>query len=376
MEYGAYDNLVQELRCTDVASFKNLVRMDPDMFYGILGRIEDRIRKEDTFWRPALRPGLKLAVTVRYYASGDSYHSLQYLFRVPANSICVFIPEVSDAIVEEYANEVMTCPSTPQGWKKIAEEFFERWNFPHVIGAIDGKHIAIRKPANSGSLYINYKKFFSIVLMGVVDANYRFIWVEVGANGSASDAQIFQSCEFRTKLDTGEHNLPQPEPITGCKKNLPYFLVGDDAFPMREWLMKPFTNRNQPKDERIFNYRLSRARRIVENAFGILSQRFQCMLSTMRMQPERVESIVLACCCLHNLFRMQTPILRTGAVDQEDANHNIIPGEWREVGALLDGVTQDGGNYQLKAAKVQRNYLKRYFNNPIGQVPWQDRMVA
>ena len=74
-------------------------------------------------------------------------------------------------------------------------------------------------------------------------------------------------------------------------KDMPYFIIGDDAFPLRTWLMKPFSRRNLENDQRIFNYRLSRARRIVENAFGILANIFQCLRTTMRQQPKTVESI-------------------------------------------------------------------------------------
>ena len=371
---GAYSTLFEELKVSDQFSFHNLVRMTVPQFYEILHRLEHRIKKQDTRWRRALSPGLKLAVSIRYYASGDTYKSLQYLFRVPHNSTSILVREVSEAIFNEYSPEVFSRPNTPDAWQAIAKHFETRWNFPHAIGALDGKHVAIRKPPKSGSLYYNYKGFFSIVMLALIDADYKFIWAEVGANGSSSDAQIFNDCELREVIENGTIGFPDPEPLTGGTRDVPYFIVGDDAFPMRSWLMKPYSQRGLDHDERIFNYRLSRARRISENAFGILANRFQCMLSTMRQRPHTVTSIVLACICLHNLLRIQQPQQIRGVVDEEDDDHNLIPGTWRENANLMDGMAQ-GGNRLLKEAKTQRNYLRNYFQSPHGRVEWQERMV-
>lgn len=125
-------------------------------------------------------------------ATGEAYRSLKFHFRVPHNSISVAVREVSTAIFTEFKEDVWKRPTTPDQWKEVAEGFSNRWNFHHCIGAIDGKHIAIRKPKNSGSLFYNYKNFFSIVLMAVVDANYSFLWISVGHYGSSSDAGIFK----------------------------------------------------------------------------------------------------------------------------------------------------------------------------------------
>ena len=139
-----------------------------------------------------------------------------------------------------------------------------------TCGALNGKYIATKAPAKSGRVYHNYKGFFSIILLGLVDAEYKF---------------IFNTSERLEALEGDTLGLPPPEVLPGDDRPIPYFLIGDDAFALKTWMMKPFSARNLSLEERIFNYRLSRARRIVENAFGILANRFQCLLSTLQVEP-------------------------------------------------------------------------------------------
>lgn len=117
---------------------------------------------------------------------------MRFSFRVAHNTISILLREVCQALFAEYKEEVWSRPKTPEEWKVVSDGFLSRWNYHHCIGAIDGKHIKIKKPNNSGSLYFNYKAFFSIVLMAVVDANYSFIWISVGHAGSSSDGGIFK----------------------------------------------------------------------------------------------------------------------------------------------------------------------------------------
>lgn len=187
--------------------------------------------------------------------------------------MCQLVYQTCEAIIDEFQEEVMPCPTMPEAWKELSEEFSSRWNFPHAIGALDGKHIAIRCPAGGGSYYFNYKKFHSIVMLALVDAQHRFTYVDVGSNGACSDSGIFLQTDLRACLENGTLGLPGPEPLPGGETPVPYFIIGDDAFPLKEWMMKPFPHRGLSCEERLFNYRLSCARRIVENAFGILANR-------------------------------------------------------------------------------------------------------
>ena len=216
---------------------------------------------------------MKVAITLRFLATGHSYKSLSYGFRVAPNTIVSIVPEVCQAIYDEYHEDAIKCPSTPEEWKEVAKGFSEKWNFHHVCGALDGKHVRILAPPGSGSVYYNYKSYFSIIMLALVDADYKFMYLNVGTPGADSDAGIFRDCSLFKALDEDQANLPPPEPFPGGDQDVPYFLVGDDAFALRTWMMKPYSKRQMTHAERIFNYRLSRCRRVVENSFGILANR-------------------------------------------------------------------------------------------------------
>ena len=85
----------------------------------------------------------------------------------------------------------MKTPSTVDEWHQVANSFESQWNFPHCLGALDGKHVVMQAPKNSGSVYYNYKGTFSVVLMALVGANYKFLYIDVGSCGKNSDGGIF-----------------------------------------------------------------------------------------------------------------------------------------------------------------------------------------
>ncbi|XP_014679878.1 PREDICTED: uncharacterized protein LOC106819809, partial [Priapulus caudatus] len=242
------------------------------MFDELLARLGPRCTKQDTMYRKAMEPGLRIAITMRHLATGDKYASMKFGFRVPHNTMSVLVREVCQAIVDEYKEKVISCPIFAEEGCAVAEMFARSWNVLHACGALDGKHVACRKPANIGSLYHNYKGFFSIVLMGLVDADYKFLWIDVGGHGHMSDSQISNDLELKECLVYGTICLPPADPLPKDDRDMPYLFLADDAFAMRTNMMKSYSMRKITKGQRIYNYRISRRRRVVENAFGILAQ--------------------------------------------------------------------------------------------------------
>ncbi|XP_071509325.1 uncharacterized protein [Diadema antillarum] len=332
----------------DLTTYKKLLRMDPDLFRELVARLTPRLMKQDTNMRKALPVGLKVALTLRFLASGDTYVSLAACFRVGTSTIGPMISDVCQAIYDEYHDELLSCPTTPEEWKEVASEFSDRWNFENCLGALHGKH--------------------------VVASMYRFRYIDVGANGSCSDAGLFMETSLRRALDQGKAGIPEPEPLPKDDTPLPYTFVGDDAFPLKSWLMKPYALREMTHKERIFNYRLSRARRIAENAFGILANKFRCFHRPMEQKPETVVQIVLAACTLHNWSASKKPEKILGSADFENQDTcEVTPGSWRRE-ETFTSLQKLKGNYGNKGARNQRDYLADYYVS-VGKVPWQDRMV-
>lgn len=167
----------------------------------------------------------------------------------------------------------LTIPSpTENQLRQNSSQFFPKWNFPNCVGAIDGKHVRIKAPKRSGSLYFNYKEYYSIVLLAVVDADCKFTAVDIGSYGREGDAGIYLKSRTGKMIKNNTFNIPVPKEIPGTNTVVPHVIVGDEAFALHENLMKPYPRQQSVHDPSIavYNYRLSRARRTNENTFGIL----------------------------------------------------------------------------------------------------------
>lgn len=128
---------------------------------------------------------LQLIIFYLYYsllANGDSVRTTQNFFRVGRSTAYKIVEEVATVIWEELSPWYLR-PRTQREWKVIASGFRAKWDFPNVIGAMDGKEFRIQPPPHSGSLYYNYKKFHSFKMLATCDAFCRFTWVDVGDFG-------------------------------------------------------------------------------------------------------------------------------------------------------------------------------------------------
>lgn len=259
-------------------------------------------------------------------------------------------------------------PSYPEEWLRIEKGFSSK--FPRTIGCIDGKHIVLDYPFNSGSEYYNYKRTYSIVLMALVDSQYNFIFADIGSQGRISDGGVLSNCDLWKMMCNKSLNLPLAHPLPGSNIDVPYVFLGDGAFALTENLMKPYPGQHSiGSAKREFNKRLSSARVVVENTFGILTARFRVFRKPIPLQPEKAKLITMTCILLHNFLRRSSTSLNIyappGSIDTfDDSGVLIQPGLWRtnqEITSALRNFRSVARRPANSATEI-RNEFTKYFN--------------
>lgn len=219
------------------------------------------------------------------------------------STVSSIVEEVSQVLVNHLWNDCVSVhlPDSTEAFKEKILDMEELWQFPCCWAAIDGCHIPIKCPPGgleSCKEFHNFKNFYSIVLMAMVVSKDRFIWGSCGFPGNSHDAIIFKSTNLWDALQNGL--LANIFKAVG-EVSIPPLIVGDSAFPLQSWLMKPYTNATLGPKQRYFNYRLSRARVVTEGAYGQLKGRWRVLLRKIESNKDLVQTVTLACMVLHNI---------------------------------------------------------------------------
>lgn len=305
----------------------------------------------------------------RYLATGASVSSMTVPFHMSRRSIARHINQTCQVLWDVLEPLELKRPTEDQ-WFQIAQRFGDLWDYPFAVGAIDGKHIALQKPYNSGSVYYCYKGFPSIVLMAVSDADSCFILVDCGQYGRISDAGVYQTSKFSKLLEEGKLNIPTAGfKVNTTERTIPFMILGDEAFPLKTYLMKPYAARTLDPEKRIYNYRHSRARRTVECTFGILARKFEIFQRPLRVQADAAILYTNAAVALHNFIRRRDGIM----VDRtSEVTYEVVEGDGRGM-FPLEAHTHAGR--PSDEAMAVRDSVKTFFNDPQGSVYWQHEHV-
>ncbi|XP_064460399.1 uncharacterized protein LOC135370547 [Ornithodoros turicata] len=257
----------------DVQSFVLYFRMTPDVFDYLHDLVKDDLTKQHVVREP-LSSYERLALTFRYLSSGMAFKDVAMAYRVGIETAREAVHLTCTALWNRLKDLYMMPPSESE-WQDTAQGFGERWNFPNCLGAVDGKHVRIVAPNKSGSTYFNYKGTYSIVLMAVVDSHYKFVLIDVGAEGRQSDCEVLKSSAIGR-------------------------------------------------------------RHCVKNAFGILASRWRILLTTINLSVLNAENVIKAVCILHNFLAEQCGV-PSGLADEVDTLGNVIEGGWhRDAGQFVE----------------------------------------
>ncbi|XP_050516479.1 uncharacterized protein LOC126891345 [Diabrotica virgifera virgifera] len=320
---GDFRRLINEMRLYDAEWFFTYTRMTPTLFESLLNMVGPHLTKNSI--RKALHPSQRLAITLRFLSTGDSYFSIANGYHLGKSTVCTVIQEVLEVLWQVLQPIVM-----PEPTKEKLQEI-------------------------------------DIVLLGVCDADYNFTFVDIGAYGSIGDGGVFAQSVFGRNLTNGSIPLPSSKELPGTTIKLNHFFVGDAAFPLRENLMRPYAGRKLNVVKSVFNYRLARARRIIENTFGIMVARWRIYLRTICAAPPTAINIVKATTCLHNFIRMSGPAKErycpSNYIDSDD-----FLGKWRQEveGSILETCSRLGTNNASFGANTMRNNLAKYFLTRAG----------
>ncbi|XP_066971926.1 uncharacterized protein [Macrobrachium rosenbergii] len=233
-EGSVYYKLLRELSSEVPDTMRKWIHLSKEAYLKLLQLVTPLIEKEDTNMRDAVTAGERLTLTLRYLVAGETQASLVCQFQISAPLISSISPEVFRAIYQVLKPTYFKLPTSGDEWHQVASSYYSQWNFPMCLGALDGKRVLIAKSPNTGSEYYDYKGHFSIIMLAVVDADYKFLYVDAGACGRASDGGVWEKCNLKEAV---ENNLILPQ------KNLPSYV----SFEQHQDFGTIFNNATQKK---------------------------------------------------------------------------------------------------------------------------------
>ncbi|XP_060094422.1 uncharacterized protein LOC132571642 [Heteronotia binoei] len=268
-----------------------------DTFNWLVEQLRPTLERQSTEMREPVPVDERVAIAVWWLANTTSYRLVANQFGIARSTVAGIVVEVTLATEQELLTRAVYLG--PYQRVEQIRRGFSRLGFPWCIAALDGCHVAIRAPAGQADEYINRKHFFSIILQATVDHTGRFTDVVIGYSGKCHDAYVLRSSNLIDLMDAGEW-VPGNPTLTIEGLQVPPLILGDAAYPIRHWLMTPYTGHLSPEQAR-YNIAHSRSRCVVERAFGRLKARWRCLLSELPVELRNVNAIVASCVILHNL---------------------------------------------------------------------------
>ncbi len=289
--------------------WKEHFRMHKETFLKLVDLVTPAIAKEDTVFQDAIPSHKRVAIVLWRRAVGSRFRAIAAHFDV-GKSTCVNITKDFCRALNMLSRHYIKFPNNCDETTRALALFQDDCKFPHAFGAIDGTHIEIIAPKEPFDYFDRHHRY-SVIIQAVVGKNLTFMDTAIGYPGSMHDARVFRSSDIFQKAQKGEILTEPLTTVNGVQ--IRPLLLGDGAYPLLPWLMKPYPNGAiLNRSQRRFNKTLSSARSTVERAFGILKARLDNRF-------ENIPEVILSCCILHNFCQEAGE-----EFDDEEILHRII----------------------------------------------------
>lgn len=256
------------------------------------------LMKQETRMRKPVSLEKRIAVGLWRLSTVNSYRSCGLQFGLGKSTAKVICQEFEEALCRK-KDLFIRFPYTADEVQAVMNDFEEEYHFPQIVGAVDGCLIEINAPPENKEDYFNRKQYYSINLRGIVNPQLHFQHIAVGFPGSIHDSRVLRLSGI-FNLAENEEILTAPTRMVNRVQLRP-MLVSDSAYPLKNWLLKPFSNRGHlSHQKKRFNAKLSAMRSVVERAFGMLKGRWRALLKRIEQDHTSVQRTVTAACVLHN----------------------------------------------------------------------------
>lgn len=330
-------NIRRNFDIDDNFSFKEAFRLSKQqvrLVLNIIGPIIGNTNNRNY----ALTAKEQLLLCLHWLGNGAQFHSVASIHGVNKATVCRKIHHVVDVIVDSMLHTTVCWPANVHD---LARKFYQKGGFPSVCGCVDGTLIPIDAPNEHEENYVDRHGNHSLNVMMVCGPDYNFYAVNAGWPGSVHDARVLRNAAVFRRFENGWRPFPGA------------VILGDSAYPLKNWLIPPLRRNPDNENERRFNRYHKKTRRLIEDTLGILKEKFPC-LNHMRLQPVRAAKIVLACCILHNIAR---------TIDREPAAGNLGNADNENADEVIDEPRQQQEEEDVDQAAEERiAQLLRFFN--------------
>ena len=298
-------------------------RMSRASFFSLCDTLRPFVQQQSTRMRSPVEVERQVALTLYYLADKGRMRKTANAFGLSRSTVSNVVRKVCHAICEHMGPLLIRLPKTEQEVKEKTKKFFEVWQFPQCLGAVDGTHIDIKQPSDNASDYINRKGWFSLNVQACCDYSCQFMDVVIKWPGSVHDARMFVNSGLNEKLRSGA--IPKClKRVVSDEDPIPVVILGDPAYPLLLYLMKEYANGGSTTQEQYFGYKLCSARNVIECAFGRLKARFSSLRREMDINLIDLPTVIYACFILHNFCEVNKesiPDDRIGAAVLNDSQY-------------------------------------------------------